>query len=176
MICRLTFEQATLSLQLKATVINFGKVDRRSATGIRQETMVMNEICFSDGQRILFGYYHGSEMEAAQEDFNYEKVTHILHAATILIVSLLLRKTSVLWQDGFGLEIRWYDEGGQLILGPNPWTVVLMKLLMALVLAAAMILMALFRIFRMIYSLDTHTMIMIIMLYDILQIYNYFFN
>ena len=138
------------------------------------------EICLSDGQRMLVFGFHQDEMDAAIEDWNqlqlYEKVTHFLHAATILIVSLLLRKTSVLGQDGLGLEIRWYDEGGQLILGPNPWTVVLMKLLMALVLAAAMILMALFRIFRMIYSLDTHTMIMIIMLYDILQIYNYFFN
>ena len=137
------------------------------------------EIRFSDGQRFLFGF-HQDEMEAAQEDWNqlqlYEKVTHNLHVATILIVSLLLRKTSVLWQDGLGLEIRWYDEGGQLILGPNPWTVVLMKLLMAPIPAAAMILSPLFRIFRMIYSLDTHTMIMIIMLYDILQIYSYFFN
>ena len=49
------------------------------------------EICLSDGQRMLVFGFHQDEMDAAIEDFNqlqlYEKVTHFLHAATVLIVS-----------------------------------------------------------------------------------------
>ena len=135
----------------------------------------MMEIRWSDGQRFRF---YEDEIDTAiffqLEPF--ERVTHVLHAATILIVSLLLRKTNIIWEDGgyarYGLEIRCYGNWGQLILGPNPWEVVHWKILAAL----CMIFGALIGIFRMIYSLDTRFMIMIIMIYDALQIYSYFFN
>ena len=61
----------------------------------------------------------------------YEKLIHLFHAAIILILSLLLRKTNIIWEDGYGLEIRCYGEGGQLILGPSPWKVVLLKHLLS---------------------------------------------
>ena len=127
-------------------------------------------------------------MDAANEDFNqlqlYEKVTHFLHVETILIVSLLLRKTNIIWEDGgyarYGLEIRCYGNWGQLILGPNPWEVVLSKLLAALVMIVGALTTSCRMIYttgRMIFSyLDTRSMIMIIMIHDVLQIYSYFFN
>ena len=141
----------------------------------------MMEIHWSDGQRLLLSEDE-DEMDAAMEEFfqlePFERVTHLLHAATILIVSLLLRKTNIIWEDGFGLEIRFYSEGGQLILGPNPWEVVLWKLIAALMIPGALITTCwmIYTTGRIIYSyLDTPSMIMIIMIY-FLQIYSYIFN
>ena len=71
----------------------------------------MMEIHWSDGQRLLLSEDE-DEMDAAMEEFfqlePFERVTHLLHAATILIVSLLLRKTNIIWEEGYGLEIRCY--------------------------------------------------------------------
>ena len=141
----------------------------------------MMEIRWSDGQRLLLSEDE-DEMDAAMEEFfqlePFERVTHLLHAATILIVSLLLRKTNIIWEDGCGLEIRFYSEGGQLILGPNPWEVVLWKLIAALMIPGALITTCwmIYTTGSIIYSyLDTPSMIMIIMIY-FLQIYSYIFN
>ena len=72
----------------------------------------MMEIRWSDGRRFLLYSYIEDERDIAFEGFSqlelYERVTHLLHAATILIVSLLLRKTNIIWEEGYGLEIRCY--------------------------------------------------------------------
>ena len=141
-------------MALLASVIISGKVDRRSALhpSIMDQTRYINdnsamadvkqkvdmdkiEIRWEDGQRLLMSHNEDEE-ETAWSQFlelePFELVFRLLHVATVLIVSLILRKTNIIWEDGYGLEIRFYRNrigiypfrsGGQLILGnPGKWS------------------------------------------------------
>ena len=106
-----------------ASVIISGKVKRSSALhpSIMHQTRYINdnsamadvkqkvdmdkiEIRWEDGQRLLFVGYNEDEEETTIGQFSelelFEKVIRVLHVATVLIVSLFLRKTSVIWKDG----------------------------------------------------------------------------
>ena len=141
-----------------ASVIISGKVKRSSALhpSIMDQTRYINdnsamadvkqkvdmdkiEIRWEDGQRLLRSHNEDEE-ETAWSQFlelePFELVFRLLHVATVLIVSLFLRKTSVIWEDGLYVSVYFYDKGGHLILGPNPWKIVLFKLVLANVMIA----------------------------------------
>ena len=111
-----------------------------SAMAEGKQEMDKMEIRWEDGQRLLLAGYNEDEMETAWNQFSelelFERVIRVLHVATVLIVSLFLRKTSVIWEDGLYVSVCFYDKGGHLILGPNPWTRVLCKLVLALLMIA----------------------------------------
>ena len=113
--------------------------DNSAMAEVKQE-LDKFEIRWEDGQRLLFVGYNEDEEETTIGQFSelelFEKVIRVLHVATVLIVSLFLRKTSVIWKDGLYVSVCFYDKGGHLILGPNPWKIVLFKLGVALLMIA----------------------------------------
>ena len=134
-----------------ASVIISGKVDRRSALHprIMDQARYNNdnsamadykmEIRWEDGQRLLRSHNEDEEETAWSQFLELEPfklMIRILHGATALIISLFLRKTSVIWEDGLYVSVYFYDKGGHLILGPNPWKIVLFKLVLANVMIA----------------------------------------